>query len=191
MLGTVAISWLQEDFMERLGWDVWPSGLALGPHGWLQIVNFILLGALLILFALAVRAVPARNRWMQVAPVLLALAGVGGLMLAFKTDPPHRDATWHGIVHGAAYFTWLAPLVLSYPFTWWRVRGHPAWRKARAPSALAVLLFPPALLLPDRDSAGNYLFFAIVLTPLAVIAIRLAVGAARSRPAPPATRGQP
>src|SRR5688500_16686335 len=73
LLGAVGISWIEEDFMGRLGWDEWPSGLSLGPNGWLQIINFIVLGVLLIAFVLAVSAVPARNRWVKVAPVLLAL----------------------------------------------------------------------------------------------------------------------
>ena len=183
LLATVGISWVEEDFMGRLGWDEWPSGLSLGPDGWLQIVNFIVLGVLLIAFALAVRAVPARNRWVRVAPVLLALAGVAAVMLAFKEDPQHSDTTWHGSIHFGAYFIWLVSLVISYPFTWWRLRGHSLWRTARWPSVLALLLFPPVFLLPDTDSAGNYEFFAVALTPLAVIAIRMAVGAIRTYPA--------
>jgi hypothetical protein len=183
LIATVAISWLEESYMERLGWDVWPSGLALGPHGWLQLANFIALGLLLIVFALAVNAVPARSRWTKVAPALLGIAGVAAGMLAFETDPPDRDETWHGLVHGWAYVTWLISLVVSYPFTWWRVRRHPAWRTVRWSSLLALLLFPPVLLLPDSESAGNYIFFAVAMTPLAAIAIRLALGAARTKPA--------
>jgi hypothetical protein len=177
LLGTIAISWLEESFMERLGWEVWPSGLALGPHGWLQTANFIILGVLLIAFGLGVSAVPAQRRWTRAAPVLLGIAGIAAVMLVFETDPPDRDETWHGLVHGWAYVTWLFALVLSYPFTWWRVRGHPAWRTARWwPSVLALLLFPPVLLLPDSESAENYVFFAVAMTPLAAIAIRLAAG---------------
>lgn len=181
LLGTVAISWLEESFMERLGWEVWPSGLALGPDGWLQAVNFIALGVLLIAFALAIRAVPARAGWTKAAPIFLGIAGVAAVMLVFETDPPDRDETWHGLVHGWAYVTWLVALVISYPITWWRVRRHAAWRESRWwPSVLALLLFPPVLLLPDSESAGNYVFFAVAMTPLAAMAIRLAVGAMRS-----------
>ena len=158
--------------MERLGWEVWPSGLALGPHGWLQLLNFIALGVLLIVFAFAVREVPARSSWTKVAPVLLGIAGVAAGMLAFETDPPDRDETWHGLIHGWAYFTWLASLVLSYPLTWWRVRGHPVWRAPFWTSLLALLLFPPVLLLPDSESAGNYIFFAVAMAPLVAIAAR-------------------
>jgi hypothetical protein len=80
---------------------------------------------------------------------------------------------------------WLISIVISYPITWWRVRTHTAWRGSPWwPSLLAGLLFPPVLLLPDSESSGNYVFFAVVLTPLAVISIRLAVGAMRVRAVP-------
>jgi hypothetical protein len=158
LLGTIAISWLEEDFMDQLGWEVWPSGLALGPHGWLQTLNFVVFGALQIAFALAVAAIPAQRRAMTAAPVLLALAGVGAVLLVFETDPPDVDETWHGLVHGLAYLTWLGSIVIAYPFTWWRVRRHAVWTHApRWPSMLAVLLVPPVLLLPDDESAGNYI----------------------------------
>src|SRR3712207_5537340 len=46
-------------FMRELGWHPigsssvpWPSGLALGPYGWLQVLNFILFGILVISFGL-------------------------------------------------------------------------------------------------------------------------------------------
>jgi Protein of unknown function (DUF998) len=187
LLGTVAISWLERDFMDELGWDVWPSGLALGPHGWLQAANFAVFGILLAAFAFAVAAVPARNRVMNAAPLLLGLAGVAFVALVFETDPPDVDETWHGLLHGIAYLTWLGSIVVAYPLTWWRVRRDAAWRDApRWPSLAAVLLFPPVLLLPDSESAGNYLFFAVVMTPLAAIAIRLALGVRDAPTAPPA-----
>ena len=167
--------------MERLGWEVWPSGLALGPHGWLQTGNFVVFGVLILLFALAVRALPRRNRWQAAAPVLVALAGIAALGLVFETDPPDVEETWHGLAHGLAYLTWLGAIVLAYPFVWWRARRQPVWREAPWwPSALALLLFPPVFLLPSSESSGNYLFFAVVLTPMAAIGIRLALGARRS-----------
>jgi Protein of unknown function (DUF998) len=179
LLGTAGVSRLDEDHMNELGWEVWPSGLALGPHGWLQILNFIVLGLLLIAFAVAVHAVPARNRWVKAAPVLLALAGVGALVLAFNTDPPDRDATWHGILHGVGYVIWLVSLVLAYPFTWWRLRGSTLWRGTARYGVAAVLVFLPKYLLPDEEAHGNYVFFAVVFLPLAAMAIPAAVGAFR------------
>ena len=43
----VVLTVVQYDFMLRIGWQpledpagAWPSGLALGPYGWVQISNF-------------------------------------------------------------------------------------------------------------------------------------------------------
>ncbi|HEX6033516.1 MAG TPA: hypothetical protein VFY83_03740, partial [Anaerolineales bacterium] len=47
----------QDDFMRTLGWNPtgpvidWPSGLALGPYGWVMTVTFFICGGLMALFA--------------------------------------------------------------------------------------------------------------------------------------------
>jgi uncharacterized membrane protein YuzA (DUF378 family) len=177
LLGVVGICWLQKDFMERFGWDRIPSGLALGPDGWLQIVNFILFGVLLLAYARAVSAVPARDRWDRAAHLLVGLAGVAAVMLAFKDDAD-GETTWQGAVHAGAYLAWLPSIVISYPLTWRRLRARPAWRAAPVwVSAVALLLPASALLLPDSEAASNYLFFAVVLMPLVALATRLAAAA--------------
>ena len=44
---------VQADFMRTLGWNPhgpvidWPSGLALGPYGWLMTVTFFVCGAMM------------------------------------------------------------------------------------------------------------------------------------------------
>lgn len=55
----LALSALQYDFMLGIGWrpltdpaGAWPSGLALGPYGTVQVANFVVSGLLLALFAL-------------------------------------------------------------------------------------------------------------------------------------------
>src|SRR5687767_11345369 len=48
---------VQNDFMRTLGWNPtgpvidWPSGLALGPYGWLMTITFFVCGALMAFFA--------------------------------------------------------------------------------------------------------------------------------------------
>ena len=48
----------QADFMRTLGWNPlgpvidWPSGLALGPYGWLMTVTFFIGGGMLAFFCL-------------------------------------------------------------------------------------------------------------------------------------------
>ena len=51
----VVLTVAQYGFMVRLGWDPvgvsevpWPSALALGPLGWLQVLNFVFFGLTLI-----------------------------------------------------------------------------------------------------------------------------------------------
>lgn len=158
--------------MDRLGWDVWPSGLALGPHGWLQIANFLALGLLLLAFAFGVYR-RAGNAKTTIAGGLFALAGVAALLLAFKTDPDDL-ATWHGVVHYVAYLLFVSSLVLAYLFFWFGVRRDPRWGRTRVFSLYALVLVLPALALPESETYGNYVFFAVILAPLAAFAPRLA-----------------
>lgn len=90
------------------------SLLSLGEGGWVQVVNFVLAGVLVLGFALAARQLlagqPAR-RW---GPILLAGYGVGLIAGGvFVADPglgfpPGAPAgipatlTWHGTLHAVA-----------------------------------------------------------------------------------------
>ena len=53
------------------------SALAIGPLGWVQQINFIVTGILMVAFAIGLRT--ALQRWggSRSAPVLIALAGIG------------------------------------------------------------------------------------------------------------------
>ena len=90
---------------------MWPSGLALGPHGWVQNPNFALPGSLLAAFAVGLhRGMPGASRS---GPALLFVAGVAMALLAFKTDPMDRTGprTPHGTVHDAAFVLFALALV--------------------------------------------------------------------------------
>jgi hypothetical protein len=57
-LGVVVITWAEWDYLRGLGFTLtdhgdsaWPSGLAQGPVGWAQIVNYPGLGILLLVFS--------------------------------------------------------------------------------------------------------------------------------------------
>jgi hypothetical protein len=75
---------LQYDFLRGLGWHPidaspvpYPSALALGPYGWLQVANFVLFGLLLLVFAMGFhRGVEAgrAGRGAIAGPALLAAA---------------------------------------------------------------------------------------------------------------------
>ena len=61
---------VQADFMRTLGWNPtgpvidWPSGLAMGPHGWLMTLTFFVCGALMTFFAYGLKLALPR-RWNQ------------------------------------------------------------------------------------------------------------------------------
>src|SRR6266702_4099004 len=71
LFGTVIIilTIIQYNFMLSLGWDPihsptldWPSGLALGPYGWIMTTTFILSGLMLLILASGLRLSLPRSR---------------------------------------------------------------------------------------------------------------------------------
>lgn len=93
-------------------------------------------------------------------------------MLAFKTDPPDANATWHGILHFAAYLTFFVALLFAYVvLAWgsWNRLDRSSWRY----TPLALVPWLGMFVLPDGLDAGGYLFFAILLTPLLILAMRV------------------
>lgn len=119
--------------LTRHAWSV----LANGSLGWIQIVNFVLYGAMTIAFAVGLgRALPG-HRW---APRLVGAYGVSLVAAGvFRADPAlgfpagtaadARDVSWHGLVHlaiGAVGFGCLivACLLLARVFS---ARGERGW----------------------------------------------------------------
>jgi len=97
----------------RPGYSAWRhyvSQLATGDGGWMQVVNFLVCGTLVLAFAIGLRQALRGTRGSIGAPVLLALFAVALLVAGiFSTDPalgyPVGAAhvhTTHGMVHGLA-----------------------------------------------------------------------------------------
>lgn len=136
------------------------SALSLGPRGWVQIANFIVFGALFLVFSRGVAAgIPsgAASR----GAMLLRIIGIGFLASGpFVMDPagtPWELMSWHGRLHslfGALVFS-LGP-VSCFVF-YRRFRSDPSWRSLRWPTlgtgiimSLAVVLLK---VLPARAPA--------------------------------------
>jgi hypothetical membrane protein len=91
-------------------WRHYVSQLATGPGGWMQVVNFIVCGSLVFLFAIALRESLQGTRGAIGGPVLIAVFGLDLIVAgAFSTDPalgyPVGAAqvhTVHGMIHGLA-----------------------------------------------------------------------------------------
>lgn len=177
----VVLTALQFNFLLGLGWDPvgvsdvpWPSALALGPYGSLQILNFVLFGSMLVVFAAGLhRGVAQSGRVSWIGPALLIVAGVALIVLAFKADP-HMSArahTWHGLIHLAAFLLMGLSFLFSLLFLWRRMVRDPPWRGygwySLVSAGLAVLLF----FVPGQLAV--YLFFAVLLVWVEVVAIHL------------------
>jgi Protein of unknown function (DUF998) len=190
-LVVVVLTLVQYDFMVGLGWhpvrryDVpRPSGLALGPLGWLQVANFLLFGLTLIAFAVGLhRGVARGGRGSSVGPALLVLAGVAMVLAAFETDPDLSEGpqTWHSVIHGLAYLLFVFSLLSAFFFVWWRPTNDPLWRGYGLCTLITGVLCVFLFFRPEP--VAFYLFLALILVWIEAVAIRLrsVVGAAALR----------
>src|SRR5690242_18170666 len=96
----------------RPGYSAWRnfvSQLATGSQGWEQIANFLVCGALVLIFATGLRGSLGPGRGMMAGPLLLGVFAVGLLVAGvFVTDPAlgyppgvplPAPQTLHGTLH--------------------------------------------------------------------------------------------
>lgn len=168
---------LQYDFMLGIGWrpledpaGAWPSGLALGPHGWAMNATFALSGALLCAFA------PGLHRGMgrgpKTGPALLFVSGAAMALLAFETDPIRRTGprSWHGLVHDAAFVVFALALLLSLLVLWRRMRDEPGWRRHAHLTLATAIVCAAGLVLPGVSYYG---FLAAALAWIEATALKV------------------
>lgn len=175
----VVLTVAQYDFMTGLGWRPvgessgvpWPSGLALGPLGPLQIANFVLFGLALILFAVGLHRGLAGGS--KVGPALLAFVGAAMVFAGFKTDPDISGGpqSWHGWIHGIAYLLFVFSLLPAFFFLWWRMRRDPLWRGHGLFTLITGITMVILFLTPWPLSF--YFFLALMLVWVEVVALRL------------------
>ncbi|HEX6269945.1 MAG TPA: DUF998 domain-containing protein [Anaerolineales bacterium] len=173
-LVVIGLTTVQSDFMHTLGWDPffqvldWPSGLALGPYGWLMTVTFPIAGAAMMFFAYGLRLALKE----KLATTLMILAGLAMMGLVFTTDPTLGTAsrTWHGILHDT-FFVLLgltlmpSMLVLGFVF-----RQKERWKNLSVYTWCTVALAVPTFWL---KGAAFYVFLLAILVWDEIIAVRL------------------
>lgn len=107
------------------------SELSLGPYGWVQALNFVLTGSLILVFGRGLAAHFRAGAASRTGPLLVQGIGVSLMASgAFNTDPSAMfgQTSMHGVVHGifgAIVFTF-APISCFVFYR--RFRGDPAWR---------------------------------------------------------------
>lgn len=131
-------------------WKMFVSQLATGPGGWVQVLNFLACGTLVLAFAAGLRQALKGAPGSVAAPMLLALFATSLLVAGiFTTDPglgypPGQPEvhTTHGLIHGfagLAVFTLLpaACFVMAWHFA---RRRRPGWSVYSAVVGAALIL---------------------------------------------------
>jgi len=186
-LGLVLSTWAQWDYVRELGFSLtdhgdsaWPSGLAQGPHGWTQVVNYAVYGALLMVFFIGLAAHLPRRRASRLAAVLLVASASGWLLVAFPEDgPPFGEPTTpSGYAHSLGFVGIILFGTAGIATTAVAQRGDPRWRGLAwfsAISAAAIFFFLVVLVfaLETAITLGIYGFFATHLVWVGVTARRL------------------
>ena len=164
----------QADFMRTLGWNPlgpvidWPSGLALGPYGWLMTVTFFVCGGLMAFFAYGLRQVLDA----KFATTLLMIAGVAMMGLVFTTDPTltSTSRTWHGLLHDS-FFALLGLTLMPGMLLLGRAfQQNKQWKNLTLYTWATLALIVPTFWL---RGLAFYVFLLAILTWIMVIALRL------------------
>ena len=154
----------------RPGYSAWRhyvSQLATGDGGWVQTVNFLVCGALVLVFAVALRQAINGTRGSIGAPVLLGLFAAALLVAGtFATDPalgyPVGAAQAHtaqGMIHGLAglfAFTLLpaAAFVMAWHFA---ASGERRWvAYSVAVGMVMLVMFVAATTVSTMDAVGTW-----------------------------------
>ncbi len=160
---------IEYDFMRGLGWEPlgvitsdWPSGLALGPYGYVMTTAFLVNGLLVALFAVGLGQTLPSTTASRAATSLLMLAGLAMLGLAFSTDPTIRTtpATLHGRIHDLSFAGLGLTLFPSMLALGWAFRQSPDWRGLSTYTWLTATLAVPTFAL---KGVAFYAFLAAVL----------------------------
>lgn len=106
------------------------SALGAGPSGWVQDVNFLLEGALLVAYAIGLHLGVRPARLGELGPALLVLGGVGVMLAGVfpavgASGAFSEEQVGHTVVSFMAFLgTGIGFIVLS-----WRLARDPRWRR--------------------------------------------------------------
>ena len=139
------------------------SALSLGPRGWIQMTNFIVFGALFLLFTRAVAAAFPTGKASRGGLILLTIMAACYLLSGpFVMDPagtPRDQMTIHGTLHGIFGAIVFSLMPVSCFVFLRRFREDPKWHSLQwltlvlgTVSAIGVILLTIATKLPDTQN---------------------------------------
>jgi hypothetical protein len=164
----------EADFMRTLGWNPtgpvidWPSGLAMGPYGWIMTLTFFVCGALMAFFAYGLKLALRDG----LATTLLMLAGVAMMGLIFTSQPTigRTSYTWHGLLHDAFFVVLGLTLMPGMLLLGGVFRKHAGWKKLSPYTWGTLVLVIPTFWL---KGVAFYVFLLAILAWSEVVAFRL------------------
>jgi hypothetical protein len=184
----IVLTVVEYDTLASFGWTPgqdhgvnYPSSLALGRLGWIQMLNFLMLGLCTMALAAGLYQVVRPGLLSRLGPTLLGVAGLGLVLSSFPTDhgPPDAPATWHGAIHGLGFALAFVPLLLAFFLLAASFRGDRHWRgyQWRCPTIGLVALasfIGGALFLPESlNQVSFYVSLLVVFVGLTSIGFRL------------------
>lgn len=149
-------------------WRHYVSQLATGDGGWVQVINFLVCGALVLVFAIGLRRAIRGSRGSIGAPILLGLFACALLVAGvFTTDPglgypvgaPPVHTT-HGLIHGLAGLAAFSLLPAAAFVMAWHFAANPNERRWAVYSVLVgvslIVLFITSTAASAADGAGHW-----------------------------------
>jgi hypothetical membrane protein len=163
------------------------SALEAGSHGWIQQVNFVVLGVLTMIFAVGLHRGLAPSRAGIVGPVALFVSGAANVLGAiFPLREDAGGATYDPGGHQVAGMLFFASSFIALIALSRRCAGDPRWRNIAGwmlgAGVLGALSFPlmGALVIPDdaplHDWAGlaqRFIVLVLLFPARIALAIRL------------------
>lgn len=155
----------------RPGYSAWHhfvSQLATGDGGWMQVVNFLVCGTLVLAFAAGLRQALRGTRGAVGAPALLALFALDLLVAGiFTTDPalgyPVGAAqvhTTHGMIHGLAGLAAFTLLPAAAFTMAWHFAAEPGARRwtvySLSVGVVIVAMFIASTTVSTMDATGTW-----------------------------------
>ena len=162
------------------------SALAVGPSGWVQDVNFVICGVLLLAYPIGLHLEVPQTRWGVVGPALLVVSGAG-LVLAgvFPAVDASGNLTYDSLGHTVASFMAFLGTGGGFIVMSRRLGGDPSWRNLSTYTlgsgiAMVVLIFAfgalaeePGALLHPWIGLFQWVVVAVWITCTVVLCLRL------------------